>query len=263
MSTVIEKLQYAIETKNLIKNAVNEVNPGAITPEIPFREYPEIIKNSISYIYRISEPVNFTLYANNWVGNNYLIEIPANTYTIEKKLHIDIPLETSTVNKDYVVESALTLPYYSQSYTRFNDTYNVLSINISASKAPTEDVEISIYGLAPFVRNPVNPFTFSDIDESSNYSLITRILDGDETLVPAGSYTDIYLKNTKFKVKLTGVVSSSATGSVSYTLTVKINGVTKVNKTSTLSDDAVYTTDYIDVTSDTDTIEVSVKVNNS
>ena len=258
MSTVIEKLQYAIETKNLIKKAVNEVNPGAITPEIPFREYPEIIKNSISYIYRISEPVNFTLYANNWVGNNYLLETPAETYDIEKVLYLDIPLETSTVNKDYVVESAVTLPYYTQSYNRFTDSKGVVSMNISASDAPAKDVEIAVYGLVPYTKHPLNPFTYTNTEGTTNVGLDLYIIDGEDTTEARTSYTGAYIKNEQIKFKITAYSYKSGVTTVSYTLKVSVGGTQVVNKTSSLSDGSSYTTDYISVPSDSSSIVVTI-----
>jgi len=258
MSTLIEKVQYAIETKNLIKNAVNEVNPGAITPEIPFREYPEIIKNSISYTYRISEPVNFILYANNWVGNNYLLETPAETYDIEKALYLDIPLETSTVNKDYVVESAITLPYYTQPYNRFIDSKGVVSMNISASDAPDKDVEIAIYGLVPYTKHTLNPFTYTNTQGTTNVGLDLYMVDGEDTAEAQTSYTGVYVKNEQIKFKITAYSYVTGVETISYTLKVSVDGTQVVNKSGSLSDRTSYTTDYISVPSDSSSIVVTI-----
>lgn len=154
MSTLLEKVQHAINCKNDIKNALNNINEGVITDDTPFDQYAAAIPNSVVYKYQLSEPVNFTLYVTNWMGSNYELIIPKNTYRIEKGLHIDIPVETSSVNKDYVVKSALTIQdVKGGSYDSESNMYTSITVSISAISAPDRNLQISLYGLVPIENN--------------------------------------------------------------------------------------------------------------
>lgn len=101
------------------------------------------------------EAVCFTLSAGNWNGTTYQITV-SEYGEIKEGLQIGIPPTSSAANAEKVIKAALTIPRFENETKKVdtdgdgeNDTYvySQTIITISAVTAPTNDIEIAIWGL--------------------------------------------------------------------------------------------------------------------
>ena len=94
-----------------------------------------IIYGDYKTAYVSGDGVEFTLFAANWDGTTYSLDISG--YTIAYAPQLGLPAVSDYPNTKTVVKSALTIPEASGS-----------TVVISAIKAPTVDVRVAIFGLA-------------------------------------------------------------------------------------------------------------------
>lgn len=85
--------------------------------------------------------LEFTLEASKWNGTVYTLTV--SDHGAADELRLGLPANTSAVNAKRLVESALTMPYV-RNYTSNDIQY--ITMEISAVYAPTEDVQIAIWG---------------------------------------------------------------------------------------------------------------------
>ena len=98
-------------------------------------------------VYVVGEPINFTLNAADWNGTS--CSIKADGYSIGKYgVQIGIPAEGSIINSQSVIKSGLTIvKATATAATETTEAY--VTIDISATSTPTEDIVVSLFGLEP------------------------------------------------------------------------------------------------------------------
>lgn len=101
--------------------------------------------------YVVGTPINITIPVSEWSGTKYTFEV--SEFGPIENLQIGIPVESSIENAQIIMECALTIPYWRNSYLDKDDdgiaeTYSCSTISISALKTPTKDIAVCIWGLA-------------------------------------------------------------------------------------------------------------------
>lgn len=85
--------------------------------------------------------LEFTLKANKWNGTTYSLSV--SNHGTNTDLRLGLPIHTSAINAKRMVQSALTLPYVR---TYNSDGVDYITMDISATYAPTEDITVAIWG---------------------------------------------------------------------------------------------------------------------
>ena len=149
MSTTAEKLAYLMGTKTGIRDEI--ISKGVDVPDTTvFREYIDkigLIKDGdiivSGLVYVPGTPTDFTL-------TGWDAATQGTTYTLEAQnrkigvngLQLGIPVSSSVVNTQAIVEAALTIVDSS-----FNEDLGTTTITLNAVNVPSQDIVISIFGL--------------------------------------------------------------------------------------------------------------------
>lgn len=104
------------------------------------------VEDRINYVK--GDPVEIELKAENWNGTSYTITT-SEYGAISENIQVGVPPTSSAKNARLVVQSAITIPSVTNSYTTSNSvqTYSSSTIILVAVTAPVEDITIALWGL--------------------------------------------------------------------------------------------------------------------
>lgn len=137
-SDYLEQLQQ--DKSDLVDNLTTKGITGLTGDETFTELVPEVLNIAgtteiVDYV--VADYSAFTLDANNWGGNIYVLSISTASYTVGANLQIGIPLDSSTANTANLIDAGLSIT-----------ASGANSITFSAVNTPSSNLNIIIFGVS-------------------------------------------------------------------------------------------------------------------